>query len=250
MIEAKEAWLECGGTRLLADASGALVWPEQGLVVVADLHLEKGSSFARRGSLLPPYDTRSTLARLEDVLARHHPRRVISLGDGFHDPGASARLSPQDRDRLRALIGSRDWLWICGNHDPDPPLGLGGACEAAAEIAGLTFRHCPSARPVRGEIAGHLHPKATVTIRGRRVSRPCFVGDRTRSLLPAFGSYTGGLDVGAPAIARLFTGGCAIRLLGRSRVYLVPNALLSEPGAPLIQNRPACVLDGRTDEGR
>jgi uncharacterized protein len=220
----RQAWLECGEARLLADASGALVWAEQDLVVVADLHLEKGSSFARRGSLLPPYDTRTTLARLEAVLARHRPRRVISLGDGFHDPNASARLSPPDRDRVRALTGSHDWLWTYGNHDPDPPDGLGGRCEATAEIGGITFRHCPSPGPVGAEIAGHLHPKASITVRGRKVSRPCFVGDRSRALLPAFGSYTGGLDVLAPAIARLFTNGCAIRLLGRSRVYLVAHA--------------------------
>lgn len=226
----RQAWLECGPARLLADASGALVWPEQEAVIVADLHLEKGSSFARRGSLLPPYDTRSTLARLEAVLGRYRPRRVISLGDGFHDGGACLRLAAADRQRLRALVDAHDWLWIRGNHDPEPPLRLGGRSEATAEIGGVTFRHEPSPGPIESEIAGHLHPKASLTVRGRRVSRPCFVADGRRALLPAFGSYTGGLDVRAPAIARLFAQGCAIRLLGRGRVYLVAYAIAGERG--------------------
>lgn len=156
---------------------------------------------------------------------------MISLGDGFHDPPASTRLSSPDRDRLRSLTKTHDWLWIRGNHDPDLPDDLGGRCEASAQIRGLTFRHCPSPGSVGGEVAGHLHPKASVTVRGRRVSRPCFVGDRSRALLPAFGSYAGGLDVRAPAIARLFTNGCAIRLIGKGRVYLVAHALVSELGA-------------------
>lgn len=224
----RQALLECAGASLLADASGALIWPDRELVVVADLHLEKGSAFARRGCLLPPYDTRSTLSRLEAVLARHRPRRVVSLGDGFHDEQASTRLSSADRERLRALIEGHDWLWLRGNHDPRPPSGLGGWCEHGLEIAGLTLRHEPSDAPVEGEIAGHLHPKVSLTVRGRRISRPCFVGDRRRMLLPAFGSYTGGLDVRAPAIARRFPEGCSIRMLGRGRVYLVAHGIAGD----------------------
>ena len=117
----RHAWLRCDGARLIADASGALVWPEQSLLVVADLHLEKASSLARRGTLLPPYDTRSTLARLEAARRRGRPRRVISLGDGFHDRKAGARLAPEDRAHLERLVAAQDWLWLVGNHDPQPP---------------------------------------------------------------------------------------------------------------------------------
>lgn len=221
-MEGTEAWLNCAGARLIADPSGALVWPERSLVVIADLHLEKGSAFARRGTLLPPYDTRTTLARLEAALARHRPRRVISLGDAFHDTGAALRLAAAERTRLRHLIAAHDWLWVLGNHDPQPPEGLGGRSEEAVELRGITFRHCPNTDS-NGEIAGHLHPKASLTMRGRRLSRPCFVGDRHRLVLPAFGSYTGGLDIRAPAIARLFAEGFAVRVLGRHRVHLIAD---------------------------
>ncbi len=219
----RPAWLRIAGRTFAADPSGALIWPEQALVVVADLHLEHGSSLARRGLLLPPYDTRSTLARLAEVLARWAPRRVISLGDGFHDASASGRLSGDDRARVRELTLAHDWLWLAGNHDPMPPDGLGGRSEAAVRIDGITFRHLPEAAAADGEIAGHLHPKARLTLRGRQLSRPCFVGDRKRLILPAFGSYTGGLDVRAPAIARLFKEGFAVRVLGGRGVYLIAD---------------------------
>jgi len=219
----RQAWLPVAGAVLVADASGALVWPEQGIVAVADLHLEKGSALARRGQLLPPYDTRTTLARLEAVLARWTPRRVVSLGDGFHDSAASARLCAEDRARLQRLIAAHDWLWLAGNHDPGPPQGLGGRVEAALEIAGITLRHQPEPRPGRPEIAGHLHPAARVTVRGRRLARRCFVADERRLLLPAFGSYTGGLDVLDPAIASLFADGFQATLLGEQQVHAVSH---------------------------
>ena len=193
----RQAWLRCAGASLLADPSGALLWPEQALLVVADLHFEKGSSAARRGSLLPPYDTRATLACLETVLARLAPRTVISLGDGFHDPDASLRLPAEDRARLAALVARHDWIWLVGNHDPRPPAGLGGRSATEWEVAGTTFRHIPAGAPDRFEIAGHLHPTARVTVRGRRLARPCFVHDERCMILPAFGSYTGGLDQAA-----------------------------------------------------
>jgi len=218
-----EASVRCAGARLIADPSGALIWPERSLVVIADLHLEKGSAFARRGTLLPPYDTRTTLARLETLLARHRPGRVISLGDAFHDVGGARRLAVAERARLRRLIAAHDWLWVLGNHDPQAPEGLGGQSEEALEVGGVTFRHCPDGADAKSEIAGHLHPKASITVRGRRLSRPCFVGDRHRLVVPAFGSYTGGLDVRAPAIAGLFAGGFAVRILGRRRVHLIAS---------------------------
>jgi len=233
----RQAWLRCAGTNLLADPSGALLWPEQVLLVVADLHFEKGSSAARRGSLLPPYDTRATLACLETVLARFAPRTVISLGDGFHDGEASPRLPAEDRERLAALVARHDWIWLVGNHDPRPPAGFGGRSETEWQIAGTTFRHIPAGEPRGPEIAGHLHPSARVTVRGRRLTRPCFIGDERRMILPAFGAYTGGLDVFDPAISRLFANGFEVALLGDGRVHPLPQARLDRgsraPGSSL-----------------
>jgi uncharacterized protein len=222
----RQAWLRCAGTSLLADPSGALLWPEQALLVVADLHFEKGSSIARFGSLLPPYDTRATLACLEAVLARFAPRTVISLGDGFHDSEASLRLPPEDRTRLAALVARQDWIWLIGNHDPRPPAGLGGRSETEWRAGGATFRHLPADRPDGPEIAGHLHPAARVTVRSRRLTRPCFISDARRMILPSFGAYTGGLDVFDPAIAGLFAGGFEVALLGDGRVHPLPQARL------------------------
>jgi DNA ligase-associated metallophosphoesterase len=222
----RQAWLRCAGAGLLADPSGALLWPAQALLVVADLHLEKGSSIARSGSLLPPYDTRTTLACLEAVLARLAPRTVISLGDGFHDRDASARLPAEDHRRLAALVARHDWIWLAGNHDPRPPAGLGGRSAAEWQVAGTTFRHVPAGEPDGPEIAGHLHPAARVTVRGRRLTRPCFVRDERRMVLPAFGSYAGALDVFDPAIAGLFGGGFEVALLGDGRVHPLPQARL------------------------
>jgi uncharacterized protein len=222
----RQAWLRCAGASFLADPSGALCWPDQALLVVADLHFEKGSSAARRGSLLPPYDTRATLACLGAVLARFTPRTVISLGDGFHDRDASSRLPGDDRARLAALVARHDWIWLVGNHDPRPPAGLGGRGESEVQVAGTTFRHIPASVPDGPEIAGHLHPTARVTVRGRRLSRPCFVRDERRMILPAFGSYTGGLDVFDPAIAGLFGGSFEVALLGDDRVHPLPQARL------------------------
>jgi len=177
------------GITLLADLSGALVWEEQKLLVVADLHLEKGSSFAARGVLLPPYDTVATLSRLAAVIARHDPRMVIALGDSFHDRQAHARLSEADRDALTALQAHRDWIWISGNHDPALPSDLGGLVASEVAIGEVTFRHEPTG--ACGEVAGHLHPKARVATRGGGLERRCFVCDGARAVMPAFGAYSG-----------------------------------------------------------
>ncbi len=222
----KHAWLHLGTASLIADPSGALIWPERALVVVADLHLGKGSSFARRGMLLPPYDTRTTLARLERLLARTCPKRVISLGDGFHDREACARLSPEDLARLRALTARFEWLWLTGNHDPAPPEGVGGQSEPAIEIGGLTFRHLPNGPGGAGEVAGHLHPVASLRARGRKVTRPCFVASAARLVLPAFGSYTGGLNVRHAAFAELFPDDFQACLLGAEAVHMLNRARL------------------------
>ena len=160
---ASVASLDVAGVSLLADLSGALFWKEQSLLVVSDLHLEKGSSFAARGVLLPPYDTVATLSRLASVIARHDPKIVIALGDSFHDRTAHERLSTSDREEIAALQTRRDWIWISGNHDPALPSDLGGTVASEVAIGPIVFRHEPTGSA--GEIAGHLHPKARVATR-------------------------------------------------------------------------------------
>ena len=207
------------GARLIADPAGALIWPAERALVVADLHLEKGSAFAARGALLPPYDTRTTLARLEALIRQHAPELVICLGDSFHDAGAEARLGPDEAGQLARLGRGRDWVWIVGNHDPEPPAALGGrACDELV-LGPLRFRHEPRPKAPAGEVAGHLHPKAAVSVRGRRLVRRCFVSDGRRLILPAFGAYAGGLDVLDPAFRFAFSDGFHAHLLGRRRVY-------------------------------
>jgi DNA ligase-associated metallophosphoesterase len=206
------------GVLLLADPDGALYWPEQGLLAVADLHLEKGSSFAARGMLLPPYDTAATLARLGRLIAHYAPRRVLALGDSFHDGGGPARLAADDRDNLLSLQRRRDWIWITGNHDPEPASGIGGTFHETLTIGALTFRHLPTG--ATGEISGHLHPVARVAHRGRTVSRRCFAADKTRMVMPAFGAFTGGLNVRDAAFADLFgTLAFTAHMLGEDRLY-------------------------------
>lgn len=187
-----------------AQPEGALWWEDESLLVVADLHFEKGSSFARRGSMLPPYDTAATLAVLARLIHRLQPRRVIALGDSFHDREGAARLSHQDRDNLALLQLGRDWIWITGNHDPGTPEGLAGETLPSLALGTLIFRHEPTAGRAPGEIAGHLHPAARVIGRLGSVRRRCFAGDGERLVLPAFGAYAGGLNVLDPAFAPLF----------------------------------------------
>ena len=217
---AAKAHVSVASVTFHADCLGALYWPEHGLLVVADLHLEKGSSFARRGQLLPPYDTTETLARLAQLIAHYAPRVVVALGDNFHDGGGPARLSASDRASLIALQRGRDWLWIAGNHDPDPAEGIGGIFTEMLAIDPLTFRHKPSPDAPDGEIAGHLHPVARVAQRGRAVSRRCFATDGKALVMPAFGAYAGGLNIRDRAFlgvfgARKYTA----HMLGDNRLY-------------------------------
>lgn len=203
-----------------ADCLGALYWRDEGVLIVSDLHLEKGSSFARRGQLLPPYDTTETLARLARLIARHAPRTVIALGDNFHDGGGPARLSAENRASIIALQRGRDWIWITGNHDPDPAQGIGGTFAAMLSIGALTFRHIPSRDAPDGEIAGHLHPVARVAQRGRAVSRRCFACDGKSLVMPAFGAYAGGLNIRDRAFAAVFGARkFSAHLLGENRLY-------------------------------
>jgi hypothetical protein len=212
--------LSLAGAALVADCAGALYWPDENLLVVADLHLEKGSAFATRGVLLPPYDTVATLARLAVLIERYAPRLVIALGDSFHDGGGPERLPDISRAALKTLQCGRDWLWIAGNHDPDPGENIGGRFAEVVAIGPLTFRHQPSAVPCAGEIAGHLHPLARVARRGRAVSRRCFASDGRRLVMPAFGAYAGGLNVRDRAIASLFGAlSFTAHMLGERRIY-------------------------------
>jgi DNA ligase-associated metallophosphoesterase len=208
------------GVSLMADLAGALYWPEEQLLVVSDLHLEKGSAYAARGTLLPPYDTASALERIGALLARYLVRMVIALGDNFHDGGGPARLAARDRAALLALQRGRDWVWIAGNHDPEPREGIGGVFARSLALGPLVFRHEPKPEPSEGEIAGHLHPSARVRHRGRVLTRRCFASNGTRIVLPAFGAYTGGLDIRDAAFLRVF-GALAFtaHLIGERRLY-------------------------------
>ena len=212
------------------DPSGAVFWPRFAMLIVADLHLEKGSTFARRGSLLPPYDSHATLGRLEALIGRHRPDTVVSLGDGFHDRRGGADLSPALFDRLCVVTRQRRWVWVTGNHDPVVPLALGGAAVAELAVDGLVLRHAPTGEA--GEIVGHLHPKARLNTRRRHLSCRCFVAGNDRLLLPALGSFTGGINVLDPAIHRHFPTGFHAYLLGDERVHRFPHhALSTEPDA-------------------
>ncbi len=205
------------------DCDGALYWPEERVLVIADLHLEKGSSFATRGVLLPPYDTAATLERVAALIARFAPHAVITLGDSFHDRKGPARIAAADRAALAGLQRGRDWIWVAGNHDPDPAEGVGGSFGSALAIGALVFRHEPTG--AKGEIAGHLHPVARVAGRGRTVSRRCFASDGARLVMPAFGAFTGGLNVRHRAFADVFgTLAFTAHLLGEGRLYAIAAA--------------------------
>lgn len=218
----KEHAIVVAGTALLADAAGALYWPDERLLAIADLHLEKGSAYAARGVLLPPYDTASTLGRLSRLMERYAPRVVIALGDSFHDGGGPRRLADNDRSALKSLQRGRDWVWITGNHDPDPVQGIGGRFAGTVALGALTFRHEPTPAACDGEIAGHLHPVARVAHRGHAVSRRCFASDGQRLLMPAFGAYAGGLNVRAHAVAMLFPAlAFTVHMLGARRLYAI-----------------------------
>ncbi|MBL8548595.1 MAG: ligase-associated DNA damage response endonuclease PdeM [Hyphomonadaceae bacterium] len=215
-----------GATEAETHAEGALFIAAHGALVVSDLHLEKGSSFALRGQLIPPYDTRATLKRLAALIERLKPDIVVSLGDSFHDIGGPARMAPMDRKELKRLVGKADWVWIEGNHDPEIPGALGGRTMRELRLGELTLRHEPREGAARGEIAGHLHPCARVSSRGRSVRARCFAADGERLVMPAFGAYAGGLNVRDVAFAPIFPAGAAAVLMGRGKLYPVAGARL------------------------
>lgn len=190
------------GAALVALGSGALWWPDERLLVVSDLHLGKSERIARRGGAsLPPYDTRDTLNRLAADLALSHARNVVCLGDSFDDLAAAEALPAQERDWIIRLQAGRRWVWIEGNHDPGP-LEFGGSHLAELPLSPLTFRHI-AVDHASGEISGHYHPKATVQARSRAITRPAFLIDSNRVIMPAYGTYTGGLPTQTPVLGHL-----------------------------------------------
>lgn len=211
--------LTLGGAVLVAMPSGALWWPDQGTYAVADLHLGRSGRMARRGgALLPPYETESTLERLDADIAAMDPARVICLGDSFDDNLAEGELAEGHRLWLMRLMAGRDWVWVAGNHDPGP-LTLAGTHRALWQAQGLTFRHEALATEPGPEVSAHYHPCARLP--GMR--RPAFVTDGRRLILPAFGAYTGGLPCDAPAIAALMGPG-ALAIMTGPRMIVLPVA--------------------------
>ena len=220
--------LELAGRPVLLDCSGAMWMPEDELLVVSDLHFEKGSHFAAKGIPLPPYDTRATLDALERLVRLCRPKRILSLGDAFHDTQAEARMDEEDARRLERLCEAAEWTWILGNHDPHPPARFKGRATEADVLAGLAFVHEPGDTD-DWQVAGHLHPCAVAAKGGRGVRRPCFVTDGERMILPAFGAYTGGLNVLDEAFAPHFDE-FAVFMLGDARVFRVPVRSLRPDG--------------------
>jgi DNA ligase-associated metallophosphoesterase len=215
-----EAEIALGGRLFIADGSGTLWCERTATLVVSDLHLEKGSAFARRGVLLPPYDTAETLRQLSQTIARFRPRRVISLGDSFHDSRALARMDGSHRDALAELQLGRDWLWISGNHDEGLAGRLPGDHASALEEDGVRFVHIPGGAPA--EIAGHLHPCVRIRSRIGSQRRRAFVFDRQRLVMPAFGAFAGGLNARDAAFDHLFAGGFSVLAISRGRTYSIP----------------------------
>ena len=226
------------GEACVLRCSGALWLPAHRTLIAADLHLEKGSAFATRGQMLPPYDSRATLERLAAEINDLDPARVILLGDSFHDSRAIPRMAADDRERLDRMATGRDWLWLEGNHDRE---ALARDAESIARLPGRivgdlalgSFRLTHEPLPATpndaryGEVAGHLHPCARVVAYGRGVRRACFVTDGSRLILPAFGAYTGGLSVRDPAITRLFVATPMAAALGANRVHALEWSRLS-----------------------
>lgn len=215
-----------GRLALVPDLSGALWLPEERTLIVADLHLEKGSAYATRGVMLPPYDSTATIAALAAAIRRHQPARVIALGDSFHDRDAENRLAPEMRAALGALQQGRDWLWITGNHDPAISRAMGGESLDNLTLAGVILRHEPTASEDGYEIAGHLHPAAKVRMRGRAIRRRCFAMSARRCVMPAMGAYAGGLNLRDAVFGPLFRSGLSAHLLGDGRLFRIDPRLL------------------------
>jgi DNA ligase-associated metallophosphoesterase len=188
------------GEEWLLGGSGALYWPREQALLLADLHLEKASFFAVHGQMLPPYDSRETLEQVALAIRATGARRVFCLGDNFHDGEGPARLEAHAAGMLAALTRAVDWVWIAGNHDPALARALSGTVLDEARIGPVTLRHRASSKEPGPELSGHFHPQLRIVRRGRRIARRCLVASRRRMILPAFGALTGGMDAADPAI--------------------------------------------------
>jgi len=218
--------LRLRGAAVAALPDGALWIGEAKTLVVSDLHLEKGSAFALRGQMLPPYDTHAALLKLTGLVMQLQPDTIVSLGDSFHDRAGPARIDARDRELLRLLMSRCDWVWVEGNHDGKSAETLGGAARDALHIGPLILRHEPTQGAAPGEIAGHLHPCARVGGRGASVRRRCFATDGARLVMPAFGAFTGGLNICDAAFKEIFPDGACALVLGKERVLPVRDARL------------------------
>ncbi|TCH99950.1 ligase-associated DNA damage response endonuclease PdeM [Roseococcus sp. SYP-B2431] len=214
--------LHLGGERLMLCPTGVAIWPSTRMLVVSDLHFEKGSAMAVRGAHVPPYDTRETMIRLAFSIRRHAPRRLLVLGDALHDDRALARMAPADLAALRRLLEPLEVIWVAGNHDPAPQPDLPGISVPEWSEGRLRFRHIGGVTPLarhEAELSGHYHPKATMPTRIGGITRPCFLATGQRLVLPAFGAFTGGLDVRDPAMATVAKAAQRVFLLGRERLH-------------------------------
>lgn len=228
MQAGKSLEIEFGGDELLLDPAGVLIIKSINALVVSDLHLEKGSSFARRGQFLPPYDTVATLTRLATLIHKYNPSMIVSLGDSFHDDEASHRLGDETIEALQAMTLDREMIWITGNHDPSPPDHLPGQCFEEIAIGKIVLRHIPDVQYKNHEISGHFHPCAKVQVRGKNVRRPCFACDGTRMIMPSFGVLTGGLNISNRAFNGLFhRNNLRAYMQGKDRVFPIASENIS-----------------------
>lgn len=213
--------------------SNAIYWPAERAVLVADLHLEKGSWYAQHGQMLPPYDSRETLERIADAVKATGARRVITLGDNFHDDAGTHRLDPYAAGMLESLTRALDWVWITGNHDEQMSRAFGAEIAGELEIGGIILRHEAKPGETRAELSGHYHPKMRVRVRNRHIARPCGVVSRSktakdRMIAPAFGAYTGGMDAGAPEILKALSPASTIDAVLPAKGKLVTFPLYRE----------------------
>lgn len=216
--------LSFAGHDYFATAEGALHWPAEQALLVADLHLEKASWFARLGQFLPPYDSLATLQALEREIERTSVRRLYCLGDSFHDRFGCDRLPASARELLASMTSRLDWVWIVGNHDSGFADHCGGRIEEECEVGGVILRHEAEQDDPRPEMSGHFHPKLRLSLKGRSVSRRCFVATTTKLILPAYGAFTGGLDAGHPEILKKVGPGASALVPSSDRLLRFPIA--------------------------
>jgi len=223
---APDAAFEFAGDEMVLLSSNAVYWPKENALLVSDLHLEKGSWYAQKGQMLPPYDSRETLERIADAIKLTGARRVITLGDNFHDQAGTHRLDPYAAGMLETLIRALDWVWITGNHDETMPRAFGAAVEAEMVVNGIVLRHEAKPGETRAELSGHYHPKMRLRVRNRHIARPCGVLSRSktsgdRMIAPAFGAYTGGMDADSQEILQALSPAQEIDAILRAKGKLV-----------------------------